>query len=293
MRITCMLSAFLLFFTTSVLMADPIQQDDELRLKINLLIEGFKGEVGIYVYNLSTEEEVNIQGDTLFPTASVVKIPILVGVFDKINKGELSLDQKLTYRESQQYGGSGLMQFFKDSTTVDLKTLVGLMISYSDNVTSIWCQQLAGGGAQINALMDQYGFQQTKVNSRTEGREEIWKKYGWGQTTPKEMAHLLVDIRKGNIISSEISGQMYRYLGNIFYDERSLSQIPSHIKTASKTGSLDDVRSEVVLVNAPNGDYVFSIFTKKNEDKSWGKTNEAEELTRKLSKLLWDYYNAS
>lgn len=288
MRQVTFLILFFLFvgLTTTA----QVKTDKKLEQKIQNLINGFKGDVGIYVYDLKSKKEVNIQGDTVFPTASVVKIPILIGVFDLINKGELSLDQKLTYRDSQKYGGSGLMQFFKDSTTVDLKTLIALMISYSDNVTSIWCQALGGGGIPINTLMEGLNLTHTRVNSRTEGREDDWKKYGWGQTTPKEMAQLLVLIRQGKIISPEISDQMYRYLGNIFYDERSLSQIPSWIKSASKTGSLNDVRNEVVLVNAPKGDYVFSIFTKNNEDQSWGKTNEAEELTRKLSKMLWEYY---
>lgn len=288
MKKLLLLTALSLF--TAMIATPQNNTDKKLEQKIKSLIDGFRGDVGVYVYDTKSKKEVAIQADTVFPTASVVKIPILVGVFEQIDKGKLSLDDKYVYRESQKYGGSGLMQFFKDSTTVDLKTLVALMISYSDNVTSIWCQQLAGGGVPINNLMQNLGLQHTWVNSRTEGREEDWKKYGWGQTTPKEMAMLLLWIRQGKVVSPDMSSKMYRFLGNMFHDERSLSQIPPWIRTASKTGSLDDVRNEVVLVNAPQGDYVFSIFTKNNVDKSWGKTNEAEELTRKLSKLLWEYY---
>jgi len=268
--------SFTLLFLSLLSFRQKAATDKKLESQIKQLIQGFQGDVGIYVHHLKKNKEVNIQGDSIFPTASIVKIPILVGIFDKIEKGELQLDQQLLYRSSQRYGGSGLMQFFKDSTQVDLKTLVALMLSYSDNVTSIWNQKLAGGGIAIN--------------SQTEGRKPDWEKYGWGQTTPKEMADLVTLIRQGKVVSSKSSDQMYRFMGNMFYDERGLSQIPSTIKTASKTGSLDDVRNEVILVNAPKGDYVFSIFTKNNTDKSWGKTNEAEALTRKLSKLLWDYY---
>ncbi|MDM1294602.1 serine hydrolase [Sphingobacterium sp. N143] len=264
--------------------------DKKLESHIKQLIQGFQGDVGIYVHHLKKNKEVNIQADSIFPTASVVKIPILVGIFDKINKGQLQLDQRFLYREAQKYGGSGLMQFFKDSTQVDLKTLIALMLSYSDNVTSIWNQKLAGGGIQINELMAGLQLQNTRVNSQTEGRQADWQKYGWGQTTPKEIADLLTLIRQGKVVSATASDQMYRLLGNMFYDERGLSQIPPTVKTASKTGSLDDVRNEVILVNAPKGDYVFSIFTKNNQDQSWGKTNAAEVLTRKLSKLLWEYY---
>lgn len=264
--------------------------DIKLERKLRVLTQNFQGDIGIYVKNLKTQKSVLIQADSIFPTASIVKVPILVGVFDKIEKGELNLDQKFTYRSSQQYGGSGLMQFFKDSTETDLSTLVGLMISYSDNVTSIWNQQLAGGGLVINELMDKLGLVNTKVNSRTVGRDDIWKKYGWGQTTPREMATLVEMIYQGKVVSLKSSDQMYRYLGNIFYNERSLSQIPPYVKTVSKTGSVDEARGEVVLVNAPSGDYVFCVLTNNIKDQSWTKHNEAEELTRKISHLLWNYF---
>lgn len=264
--------------------------DTKLEQKLRALTQNFQGDIGIYVKNLKTQKAVLIQADSIFPTASIVKVPILVGIFNKIEKGELNLDQKFIYRSSQQYGGSGLMQFFKDSSETDLATMISLMISYSDNVTSIWNQQLAGGGLVINDLMDKLGFINTKVNSRTEGRNDIWKKYGWGQTTPREMASLVEMIYQGKVVSSKSSDHMYRYLGNIFYNDRSLSQIPSNIKTASKTGSVDEARGEVVLVNAPSGDYVFCVLTNNNKDQSWAKNNEAEELTRKISHLLWNYF---
>ncbi|UIR57116.1 class A beta-lactamase-related serine hydrolase [Sphingobacterium sp. SRCM116780] len=288
-----MRTKFLFLLLGILLFSSPIyaqKVDKKLENKLKTLIQNFHGDIGIYVKNLKTQKEVLIHADSVFPTASIIKVPILAAVFDKIEKGALQLDQKFIYRSSQQYGGSGLMQFFKDSTETDLATMIGLMISYSDNVTSIWNQQLAGGGVVINELMDQLGLVNTKVNSRTEGRKEIWEKYGWGQTTPKEMATLVALIYKGKVVSPKASEKMYRYLGNMFYNERSLSQIPATIKTASKTGSVDDARGEVVLVNAPSADYVFCVLTNHIQDQSWTKTNEAEELTRKISHLLWNYF---
>jgi len=46
----------------------------------------------------------------------------------------------------------------------------------------------------------------------------------------------------------------------------------------------------VVLVNAPSGDYVFCILTKKQQDISWGYDNSGFVLIRKISKLLWEYF---
>lgn len=264
--------------------------DKKLEQKLQKEVEGFQGEIGIYVQNLKTQKTVAINADTIFPTASIVKVPILVGVFQKIADGDLELNKGYKYDEKRAYGGSGLMQFYKDSAQTDLSTMISLMLTYSDNVTSIWLQELAGGGKSINKIMDNLGLKDTKVNSKTVGREEIWKKYGWGQTTPKEMATLFALIRDGKVIDQRHSDKMYRYLKNQFYNERSLSQIPPTINTISKTGSVNQARGEVVLINAPHGDIVFCILTKNNKDESWNDSNEAEELTRKIANTIWNHF---
>lgn len=270
--------------------AQPAKTDAQLQHGLEKIVQGFGGNVGIYVHHLQNGTWAAIHADTIFPTASIVKVPILVGLFDKIDKKELDYRQPLVYRDSMYYGGSGLMQFYKDSAKTDLSTLAALMITYSDNVTALWCQSLAGGGAAINALMENYGLIHTRVNSRTPGREDDREKYGWGQTTPKEIAGLLVKIRNGEVISGAASDRMYRLLTNIYYDEGALSQIPPTVEAASKQGMVNDSRSEVILVNAPGGDYVFSVMTKNNQDQRWEYDNEASALIRNVSAFLWNYF---
>ena len=270
--------------------AQNTEMDLELQQKLEALVNDFKGDVGIYVKNLQTDKEITINADTIFPTASIVKVPILVKVFDKIEKGKLNYNDTLVYSTDRIYGGSGLMQFYKDSTKTDLRTLVALMISYSDNVTSLWNQELAGGGKAINELMAEIGLEHTRVNSRTEGREKDWEKYGWGQTTPREMASILIEIRNRELISPAASDEMYRLLGNSFYQEYALSQIPPYVQAAAKQGMVNKSRSELFMVNAPSGDYVCYIATKNNEDESWEEGNEAWELQRKISALLWNFF---
>ncbi len=281
-----LLLAFMVF--TSESMAQ--KNDSKLEKILKEEIKNFQGEIGIYVHHLGKNKSVSIYADTIFPTASIVKVPILVGVFNQIDQGKLKLSDDFTYQAKRAYGGSGLMQFYKDSAKTDLSTMVSLMLTYSDNVTSIWCQELSGGGKEINQLMDQLGLVNTKVNSRTEGREDIWKKYGWGQTTPREIVNLMCMIRQGKVFNPRLSDKMYRFLKNQFYNGRSLSQIPAHIATASKTGSVNEARGEVVVVHGPSGDYAFAVLTKNNKDQSWTSSNEAEVLTRKISSILWNYF---
>jgi beta-lactamase class A len=97
-------------------------------------------------------------------------------------------------------------------------------------------------------------------------------------------------IREGKAVTPAASERMYSILTHIYWDEYALSQIPPYIQAASKQGMVDASRSEAVLVNAPHGDYVFYIATKNNADKKWEPRNEAWQLARKVSELLWNYF---
>jgi beta-lactamase class A len=263
---------------------------ESLESKIKKRVEGFRGDVGIFVKNLKTGEEVAINADSLFPTASMIKVPITIGIFNKIEKGELKYDSVLTYRDSLLYAGEDILGSFKDGEKISLSKVLMLMITTSDNTASLWCQYMAGTGTAINTLLDDYGFANTRVNSRTEGRQENWKQYGWGQTTPREMAELVMRIHEGNIISKRASERIYRNLTRIYWDGEALSQIPPYVQVASKQGAVNKSRSEVVLVNAHHGDYVFCVITKNQQDESWTSDNEGYVLLRDISALLWKYY---
>lgn len=285
------LAAFLFFFAIGHGPAfAQYRPDRKLEEKLRPLTDSFHGIAGVYVRNLKTGKEVAINADTIFPTASIIKVPILVGIFDKIGQGAYKYHQPLLYRDSMARKGSGLMQFFRDSTPTDLRTAITLMITHSDNAAAVWCERLAGGGVAVNAWLDTHGFQHTRLNARTSGREQDRQLYGWGQTTPREMARLLTMIRNEEAVSPEASQEMYRIMTHVFWDEYALSRIPPYVQTASKQGMVDDSRSEVVLVNAPHGDYVFYIATKNNKDQRWVPGNEAWQLARKISGLLWEYF---
>jgi beta-lactamase class A len=264
--------------------------DEALTKKVTELVKGFKGDVGVYVRHLKSGRTVAINADSLFPTASMIKVPITIGVFNKIEKGELRYDSTFIYKDSLLYAGEDILGSFKHGEKVSLSKLLMLMITTSDNTASLWCQSLAGGGVEINRWLEENGFNNIRVNSRTPGREAIRTKYGWGQTSPREMAELVVRLREGKVINARTSERIYRNLGRIYWDGEALSQIPSYIHTASKSGAVNRSRSEVVLVNAPHGDYVFCVITKNQQDESWQRSNEGYVLLRNISRLLWNYF---
>lgn len=281
---------FLLLCSFGYFLSAQEKTDRKLQQKLDELVKGFNGEVGIYVKNLKTGKVAGVNADTIFPTASMIKVPISCGIFNKIEKGELDYRTRLTYCDSLLYAGEDILGSFKDGEKIELGKVLMLMITTSDNTASLWSQLMAGTGTAINEVMAGNGLQFTRVNSRTPGRREHQQKYGWGQTTPREMATLLTLIRDGKMINSAASERIYRNLIRIYWDTEALSQIPPTVQVASKSGAVDAARSEVLLVNAPHGDYVFCITTKNQKDTSWNYSNEGWTLIRNLSKTLWNYY---
>jgi beta-lactamase class A len=250
----------------------------------------FKGQIGIHVVDLTTGKTVSLNADTVFPTASMVKLPILLGVMDKINSGALKDSQNLIYSDSLLYEGVDILGSFKNGEKIELGKLVMLMLTMSDNTASLWLQSLAGTGIAINELLEKNGFTHTRVNSRTPGREKNREQFGWGQTTPREMVMFVQKMYNHEFINDAVSERMLKMTSRNFWDDVALSQIPSGIFVSSKNGAVDASRSEVLLVYGPNP-YAFYIATKNNEDTSWTSENEAWVLTRKISRILWEYFN--
>ena len=280
--------SFLLLFAFTV--TDAQKTDKKLQSTIQSLLQGFHGDVGVYVHDLEKNKTVAIHADSIFPTASMIKIPILIGIMHKLQDSELQYHQELLYRDSLLYPGVDLLGSFKDSQQVELSKVMMLMLSMSDNTASLWLQSLAGGGQRINSYLDSLGMKITHVNSRTPGREGNQQQYGWGQTSPREMATLMEMIVKGQIISKAASDRMLRLLSRNYWDEEAVSQVPAGVFVASKNGAVDESRSEVMYVSGKHCRYIFCICTNNNKDTSWKEDNEAWNLTRKLSLTLWQYY---
>jgi beta-lactamase class A len=263
--------------------------DVVLQARLEQAIAGFHGTAGVYVRHLGTSATAGANADTLFPTASMVKVPILCKLFEMIDKGDLRYSQPMVYGDSLKYD-DGICGSFKDSTKIPLSELVTLMICFSDNTASLWLERLVGDGVAINDWLERNGFHQTRVNRGDSSRTEMRKVYQWGTTTPREMSELVVRIAQGKAVSPSASEEMQRVLGAIHWTREAQSQIPPAIKTLSKQGAVDRSRSEVTLVHAPSGDYVFCVITKNQADTRYVVENEGYVLIRTVSRLLWQYF---
>ena len=117
--------------------------DAQLKAALEQLIEPFEGEVSIYVRQLGVRRYAQINADELCPTASLIKVPILAALFDKIAAGNLDYHANLEYHDSLLYPGVDILGSFKSGEKISLRKVIMLMITTSDNTASLWCQTLA------------------------------------------------------------------------------------------------------------------------------------------------------
>jgi beta-lactamase class A len=222
----------------------------------------------------------------------MIKLPLLIGLYDHVRRGLLDLEDRYAYDDSLFYGDvddDDIVNKMRPGATLTLSKMAFFMISISDNTAALWIQGLVTG-ADVNRWLEEHGFRATRVNSRVEGREEARRELGWGQTTPREMAELLVMVRDGRAVSEKASSDMYRTLTDSYWDDEALSPLPPTVQAASKQGAVSTSRSEVLLVNAPGGDYVLCVITKNQEDRGWEADNEGFVLLRDVSRIVWEHF---
>jgi beta-lactamase class A len=125
--------------------AAPSQMVDQ----IQRAVAAFKGVMGVAARNLATGEEVVLNADLRFPTASTIKTAVMVEAYHQAADGKLPLDTLVTLRDADKVGGSGVLNGFRDGAALRVADLIHLMIVVSDNTaTNLLVNRL--GAARID-----------------------------------------------------------------------------------------------------------------------------------------------
>lgn len=261
------------------------------------IVASHKGEMGLYIKNLKTGDEYNINGDEPFPTASTIKTATMAAAFAALDSDKSPFKD---YYDSRPYddktsaSGSGIIKNFKNGTKVELKELVHLMITVSDNVATNMLSEWVTLD-YINKWLAENGFIQTRQFS-TIGGSSIWdakgrKEWGLGRTTPKEMATLMEMIATNKAGTPAACDEMLRILGHQYFDDKIGVQAPPMIYVGSKSGAVNDSRSDSGIVASAGGTYVIAVYTKNNVNRAWDNTNEAEIAIKKIANLTYNHFN--
>ena len=262
--------------------------------KIKAEIQTFPGKVWIYAKNLDTGKDYGIRSDEQVRTASTVKLPIMTEVFHQIAQGKINWTDEFTLTKTNKQAGSGTLGELSDGAKVDLRSATNLMIVVSDNTaTNLILDKVSSNN--VNAFMESLGLKNTKSLRKIGGGgdakaydEPLNKLFGIGVSTPKDMAKLLEMLERGEVVSKEASAEMIAILKRQQYTDGLARNTLDTVPSATKSGALDRLRSDVGIVYTRRGRIVMAITVDDMPVIHYSMDNAGNELIWRLSQILQD-----
>jgi beta-lactamase class A len=282
-----------------------------IEARIAAIAGGIDGVLGVYARALRSGVEVGYNADTVFPTASVMKIPILYELYRQVEAGQVELGRRITLGEDDLVPGSGVLQDLAPGLNPTIKDLATLMITVSDNAATdlvlaqIGLAALAGtlrrlGLVQTTIPMTVRGLLYSTVGLDATNPEHTYALYqeraaagviDWGcrayadtdnnLATPREMATLLAGIEAREGLSAASCDAIIDIMKRQKYTDRIPRYLPEGTVVAHKTGSLRGIRADAGIVYAPDGPYVIALFAKRLADPIAG-VNALSEISRAI-----------
>jgi beta-lactamase class A len=279
-----------------------------LETRIVARASSFPGEIGVAVHDLETERDYLVRADQRFPTASLIKLAVMVEVYHQIAEGKIHKDQIVTLAETDKVGDEPVvLNMLHPGVDLTISDLLNLMIAFSDNTaTNLLVREV--GAASADRRMESYGLKDTKIFRPTfrDGSADVFpeleKEFGLGMTTPREAARLMGLIAEGKVVSRAACDEMLAMLGNQFDRQmipRSLPFERDKIFVANKTGWDEEklagadgvkgeVRTDAAYVRGPHSRYTIAICTRRGRDKRPGSDNAALVTGAAISRMIYD-----
>jgi beta-lactamase class A len=279
-----------------------------LAKRISDRIASFPGEMGVAVRDLESGDEIAFAGDQRFPTASLIKLAVMVEAYHQIDEGKLRRDTVIRLGDEDKAGDEAVvLNQMEAGLNLTVPDLLALMIAYSDNTATNLLIRLVGT-ANVDRRMESYGLAHTQLYRPTfrDGHPDVFpdleKEFGLGSTTPREAARLMALIAEGKIVSRAACDEMIALLARQQDRQmipRSLPFEREEILVANKTGwdeeKLPDasgfkgeIRTDAAYVKGRRARYVIAILTRRGRDKRPGADNDALVTGAAVSRIVYD-----
>ncbi len=262
--------------------------------RVRTAIQGFPGTVSLYAKNLDTGASYELEADAPVPTASTIKLPIMVELFAEAEEGKLDWNQKLELTDQDKVSGSGVLTELSGGDLLPIRDLMHLMIVVSDNTATNLILDRIGGNA-VNRRMAQLGLKQTAVMRKImqtkpesftdEGKKPGNERWGTGRSCPRDMVVILEKLYRGQLVSKAASEEMI----NVLKRQRDLQGVGRDMTgtvVASKSGALDHLRSEAAIVYSLHGPVAMAITVNNIPVVDYGVDNPGNLLIAALSQIL-------
>jgi len=259
------------------------QQWEEMIAKLEKLSVHHNGRVAIYLKDLRGGREWTYHPDDLFPSASLIKLPVMACVFTKMKEGGLTLDSSMTLRRRERIGGSGRLKWAPDGSKYTVREVLERMITESDNTAMRMLLDEVGFDYFARGFTGSLGLTYTQIHPEglsLDNRRIPNENY----TTAREMGGLLERMYRGQLVDRFSSEMMLEYMKGLKTRKRLARPLPVGWQLAHKTGLLRGACHDVGIVMTPQGEYVLAVLTGQNAN-----YHDAKNFIEKLAATSYKY----
>lgn len=233
-----------------------------LENKIKQETNKFGQETGLIIKDLSSGWTIVVNEDKIFPSASLVKIPIMATIFSLSAENELNLGQRLVLANKYKVLGSGRIKDYAAGTKFNIAYLIEVMITESDNTAANMLIDYLGL-TPLNNYFKKLGLNNTNMarkmmdfKSRQKGIENF--------TSASDVAYLLEEIYNNKFINKDFSHKCLEILKKQKARDRIPARLPSDTVVAHKTGLEKGICHDAGIVFTPKGDFLICVLTRHN-----------------------------
>lgn len=269
---------------------------DSLHAELDRIAASYTGKCTYALTDLASGEHISRDEDDVMPTASLIKVPILVSLYRAVHEGRLALEDRTHYREDQQVLGSGVLIHLTPGVEMSVRDAAVLMIIISDNVATNMCIDLVGLD-RINETMRDLGLTRTQIFLRLGDRAAGLDARKMSVSSAGDIARLLELIARHEAVSPDASEDMLRIMRRQDYRHELSSLLPwnemnrleDHKRNwvAEKGGAfLNGIRTSGGVFNGERGSFVLSAFCEGGTGGT-GRTAEGNRILGELGFAAW------
>ncbi len=233
---------------------------------------------GAFVLDLDTGDYASVNGEKVFPAASIIKLPILVAFLQDVEAGKISLNETLTMTSDMVADGSGYMQDLPVGSKFTALKTISNMITVSDNTATNMAIRRLGGIKVVNQRFKDWGLSKTRMyNWLPDG-------YGTNTTTAKELVKVMGMLEQGELLTSQKNTAI-----DIMKRVETRNRLPRGLGAgatiAHKTGTLSRLLGDSGIVYMPNGKrYLIAVLVGNDDDDP-----EAVPYIQDVSRIVYRY----
>jgi len=243
-----------------------VSPKNEAVLKVENLIKDLKGNYGVYTYNLVTKKTYSLDQNEIFPAASLMKLPVILTLFQEVEAGKIDLTTKYVLKNSDKQLGAGSMQYKPAGTVFTYEKMVELMGKQSDNTAFNVFRKILGD-ERIQKTIDELGMKTTSLKDF--------------ETTPSDMGLFFRRFYSGSAVSRQHRDQILSYITDTFDESRIPAGVPKGTRVAHKVGTDIGVYADAGVVYGEKP-FILVIMTRDVSDK------EAKATVPTIAKIVWD-----